>query len=182
MQINPGNLHALCLWLLHVTSPRDSCKWYLYNSTQFAELSQLNNSLRFCWKQNFFGVPKIRSVSTWHITWLFPFTLNIAFDQPSILLGWLFYNSKSFKPNGSASPFRRKNKRLLVTSLEFFILPVQWPDLMLANVFVKTPHRLSAATMSILSISPIEVHKEPFLMTVVLALKPIFKVSKSFNW
>ena len=42
-------------------------------------------------------------------TWLFPFTLTIPFDQPSLVVDWPFYNSKSFKPNGLASLFGRKN-------------------------------------------------------------------------
>ena len=28
--------------------------------------------------------------------------------QPSLVIGWSFYNSKSSKPNGSVSPFRKK--------------------------------------------------------------------------
>ena len=30
--------------------------------------------------------------------------------QPSLLVGWLFYNFKSSKPNGLASPFERKTE------------------------------------------------------------------------
>ena len=81
MQITLSNLHTPymqllhvtpacdpCTWSLHVTSSREPCTWFLCNSTQFAELNQLNTSLRFCQKYNFFEAPKIRSVSTWHIT------------------------------------------------------------------------------------------------------------------
>ena len=62
---------------LHVISPRDPCTWPLCSSTQFVELSWLNTSPRFYQKCNFFGALKIRSVSTWRITWLLPFTLSI---------------------------------------------------------------------------------------------------------
>ena len=119
-----------------------------------------------------------------------------------LLLRWLFYNSKSSKPNESASPFRRRNKRLLVTSLEVsiplvqwldFVLvralvgilfptakmsflellllsvvvllyqpllyhllllptpPLQWPDLVLAEALIKTPHWSSALMISLLN-------------------------------
>ena len=71
-------------WPLHLTSPRDSCTWPLCSSTQFVELNQLNTSSRFRRKHNFFEVPKIRSVSTWHITWLLLFTLSIPLDQTSV--------------------------------------------------------------------------------------------------
>ena len=74
----------LTSWPLHVTSPRDPCTWPLCSSTQFVELSQLNTSSRFRQKHNFFGVPKIRSISTWRITWLLLFTLSISLDQPSV--------------------------------------------------------------------------------------------------
>ena len=48
------------------------------------ELSWLNTSSCFCQKHNFFGAAKIHGVSTWHIKWLFPFTLSIPLDQPSV--------------------------------------------------------------------------------------------------
>ena len=43
--------------------------------------------------------------------WLLPFMLSIPLNQPSLVIGWPFYNSKSFKPNGSASPFGIRNKK-----------------------------------------------------------------------
>ena len=80
---------------LYVTSPRDPCTWPLCSSTQFVELGRLNTSSRFCQKRNFFGAPKIRSVSTWRITWLLLFTLSIPLDQSSmftrlIILNWTY--------------------------------------------------------------------------------------------
>ena len=45
-------------------------------------------------------------------TWLLLFTLSIPFNQGSLVVGWPFYNSKSFKPNGLASPFERKNRKI----------------------------------------------------------------------
>ena len=86
MQITLGNLHAPCTWALHVTSPRDPCIWPLCSSTQLVELSQLNTSSRFCQKHNFFEAPKVRSVSTWRITWFLLFTLTIPLNQPSVFV------------------------------------------------------------------------------------------------
>ena len=40
-------------------------------------------------KPQLFGAPMIRSVNTWRITWLLPFTLSIPLIN---LLGWPFYN------------------------------------------------------------------------------------------
>ena len=86
MQINPGNLHAPCkdltLWPLHVTSPVTPARGP--GPVQLAELSRLNTSSRFCQKHNFFRASKIRSVSTWRITWLLLFTLSIPLNQPSL--------------------------------------------------------------------------------------------------
>ena len=141
-----------------MTSFRDLCTWFLCNSTQFAELSQLNTSLRFCQKHNFFKAPKICNISTSRTTWLFPFTPSIFFDQPSVLLAWPFYNSKSFKPNASASLFGRRSRRLwvglLVTLSELFTLPSQWPDLVVAKVFVETSHWLNVSSMNLLNKAP----------------------------
>ena len=81
----------------------------------------------------------------------YPFLINLVF----LLLDWLFYNSKSSIPNGSASPFKRRNKKLLV---RFFVIlsefptpPLQWPDLVLATALVPTPHWSSTLTMSLLN-------------------------------
>ena len=52
-----------------------------------------------------------RGIITWRITWYSFVHVKHPFDQPSlfiILLGWPFYNSKSFTSNGSASPFGRR--------------------------------------------------------------------------
>ena len=76
----------LTLWLLHVISPCDFCTRPLCSSTLFVELSQLNTSLRFCQKHNFFKAAKIHNVSTSRITWFLPFTLSIPLDQPSVFI------------------------------------------------------------------------------------------------
>ena len=44
-------------------------------------------------------------------TWLFMFMPSIPLDQSSLVVGWSFYNSKNSEPNGSASPFGRRNKK-----------------------------------------------------------------------
>ena len=41
-----------------------------------------------------------------------------------LLLSWPFYNSQSSKPNGSANPFRKRNKRLLFTFFKLLIWPM----------------------------------------------------------
>ena len=120
-------------WLTQLSS-----RLTVLQPTQLIKLSQLNTFSRFCQKHNFFGVPKICSFGMWHITWLLPFTLNIPSNQSSVLLGWPFYNSKSSKLNNSASLFEKRNKKLLVTSLELSIPPVKWSELMLDGAFVGT--------------------------------------------
>ena len=62
----------------------------------------------------------------YHVTF-FVYAKHPLLVQPSLLIIWPFYNSKSFKPNGLASLFKRKNKIFFSTfklSLELFILPV----------------------------------------------------------
>ena len=58
----------------------------LFSSTQLIKLSQLNTFSRFCWKRNFFEATKLHSVSMWHITWLFLFTLSIPLNQLSVFI------------------------------------------------------------------------------------------------
>ena len=97
MQITLGNLHASCTQIF----PCDPCTWlypciwphpvtlargFCPSQTQFIELSQLNTPSQFCQKHNFFNAPKIRSISTWRITWLLLFTLSILLDQPSLFV------------------------------------------------------------------------------------------------
>ena len=74
-----------CTWFLHWAVARDLC------TIQLAVLSQLSTSPRFCWKRNSFKVPKIRNVHTWHITWLFLFTLSIFLDQLGVFTTRLTY-------------------------------------------------------------------------------------------
>ena len=172
-------------WPTHATYIRDPTLWPLHMALMqlslLVELSQLSTSLQFCQKRNFFEVPKICVVSTWRIICLLLFTLSIPSNQPTMLVGWPFYNSKGSKPNGSASLFRKKNRRLLVTSLELCISLVQWPNLVLAGVLVKTSHQSSMLSISVLSINPIKALKKLLPMTVALALKLIFRVLKSFD-
>ena len=117
MQITPGNSHAPCMWLLHVTSPRDPCTWPLCSSIEFVELSWLNTSSWFRQKYNFFGAPKIRSVSTWRITWILPFTLSISLNQPSIFVLRLtvlhFKYQVGVVQDGVGYLFYQKNKATL---------------------------------------------------------------------
>ena len=42
-------------------------------------------------------------------TWLFSCMLSIALNQPSLVLGWPFYNFKNSIFNESSSPFKRRS-------------------------------------------------------------------------
>ena len=144
MQITPGNSHAPCMqplpcdpctWLFHVTLARGFCaaqlnlrtwvNWTLFHS--FARSTTFSEHQRF--------VVSAHDVSRdfFRLWWAFP-SINLVY----LLLSWLFYNSKSSKPNTSASPFGRRNRRLLVSSSELSIPLVQWPDLVLARVLIGT--------------------------------------------
>ena len=99
-------------------------------------------------------------------TWLFLFTLSIPFDQPSWIVGWLFYNSKGSKPNRLASPFGKRNRRTLATFellSELPIPPSQWPDLVVDGALVRT-------LRPTVKMSSLELLQELLLMTVALPL------------
>ena len=169
---------------LHIPLSCDPYIWPLWSLTQFVELSQLNTSSRFCQKHNFFRTSKIHSVSMWRITWLFLFMLSIPFGHLVVfilLLGWSFYNSKSSKPNGSASIFKRRSRRfivgLLVTLSELPTPQLQWPKLVLAKALVKTPHQLNAVIISLLN-KPQELWSIPIYLTLPFSL-PFALISSS---
>ena len=64
-------------------------------------------------KTQLFGASSNCSVIMWHITWLPLFTLSIFLPvQLVVLLSWADYNFKSFKPNKSASLFKRRSSYL----------------------------------------------------------------------
>ena len=93
-----------------------------------------------------------------------------------MLLGWLFYNSKSSKPNRSASPFKWKNRILLFISSKLFIPPVQWPDLVLDRALVGI--LLPPTKMSSLELFPLMVvvlPHQPLLCYVLLLFTPPLK-------
>ena len=90
----------------------------------------------------------------WRITWLFFVHAEHLPNQISVLWGWLFSNSKSSKLNRLASLFWKKNKKLLVTSLKLSTPPLQWSDLVLAKVLVKTLYWSSVSTISLLNKAP----------------------------
>ena len=86
---------------LHVT---------LFNLTQLTELSQLHISSGFFKSTTFWSIEKPMCYYVTY-TWLFLFTLSISLNQPSLLVGWPFYNFKSFKPNKLANPFWKRTKK-----------------------------------------------------------------------
>ena len=71
-------------------------------------------------KAQLFRVAKNQNVITWSTRDFFRSHWAFFLNQPSLVVGWPFYNSKSSKPNGLASPFRRRNKRLLATFRSFY--------------------------------------------------------------
>ena len=134
------SLQPPCIPLVHEVSS-NFCTWFLCSSAQFAELSWLSTFSWFCQNCNCFEVLKIHNVSMWCITWLFLFMLRIFLNQSNIFVtSWLFYNSKSSKPNKSSSLFERQNKRLLIGLLvilsELLSSPLQWPEFVLARAFI----------------------------------------------
>ena len=118
---------------LYVTLPHDPSTRLLCSLIQFAELSQLNISLRFCQKHNFFEAPKICSVSTWRITWLFPFMQSISLNQPSVFVSRLTVFTMLKAPHSTGQPGRleeKKQKTFKTTKQS------KWPGLVLASAFV----------------------------------------------
>ena len=89
------------------------------------------------------------SCNFFRLCWAFPL-INLV-----CLLSWPFYNFKSSKPNRSATPFGKRNKRLLVglldTLSELLTPPLQWPDLVLAKTLVEMLYQSSALLMSLLN-------------------------------
>ena len=81
-----------------------------FNSTDGVEL--IKHIFRVSPKTQLFGALRNQGIITRRITWLLLSTLSIPPPvQPSLLVSWPFYNSKSSIPNRSASPFERKNKK-----------------------------------------------------------------------
>ena len=135
----------LCMWPHPVTPARGLCaaQLDLQNWVDWSPLHDFAKSATFLERQK--SIVSARDVSRDFFYWRrASLSINLV-----CLLGWPFYNSKSSKPNGSASLFGRKNKRLLVTSSELSVLLMQWLDLGLVITFVKIPHYSSVAKMSL---------------------------------
>ena len=142
--------HDPYIWLLYVILPHDPYIWLLRSSAHprswviWATLHAFAKSTNFLKCQRF--VLSIRDVlcNVFCSRWASP-SINLV-----CLLDWLFYNSKCSIPNGSASLFGKKNRRLLVTSLELTILPVEWADLVLAKALLRI--FVPAAKMNLLGL------------------------------
>ena len=82
-----------------------------FNSTQLTELSQLNIFSGFLQKCNFLDCRGIKVLSYdvsrnfFRQRWASPPV------QLILLVGWPFYNSKSFKPNRLASSFKKRKQK-----------------------------------------------------------------------
>ena len=153
----------------------------LLSSIYHRELSWLNTFLWFLQKHNFLEY-QISIVllsdpsrdffcSRWTST-----PINIV---KLLALGWAFYNSKSFKPKGSASAFRRKVLVTLQALIKAFYL-AQWLDLPLAVLLLKI--LFLAAKTSLLAlplpkvITPLTCH----MLLLLLLLCRLFLLS--FLW
>ena len=104
-------------------------------------------------------MPNNCSIIIWRTTWLLPFTLSIFLNQPSSIVSTkltAFYNSKSSKPNRSASPFGQRIKKLLLTlkTLIKALYFAHWHHLPLAILLLKI--FFLAAKMSLLVLPPIK--------------------------
>ena len=100
---------------------------------------------------------------------------SLLINLVCLLLRWPFYNSKSSKPNGSASLYGRKNRRLLVTFSELSIPLVQWLDLVLAEALVGI--LFSPAKMSLLELLPLRavalLYQLPLCHVLLLPTPPL---------
>ena len=134
MWIALDHSHEPCIWLLYVFPTRDSCTWLMRLSTTYNlclanstwEVESIKHLFTIPPKPSFFRSARISYCQyvTYHMTFSIhakhlPFVCLLVFV---LLLGWLFYNFKSFKPNNLASLFRKRNKKLLIT---FFKLSIK---------------------------------------------------------
>ena len=145
------SLHNLCTWSLFVTLALDLCaaQFYFQSWVDWAPFHGFAKcATSFKYQKS---VVSARNVlrKFFCLRWA-SFLINLVY-----LLDWPFYNFKSFKFNGSASLFGRKNRKLLVLSLELSPPPVQWPDLVLAGVFIRTV--FPPAKISLLELLPLRI-------------------------
>ena len=117
------------MWPLHLTTS---------SSIQPKKLSQLNTFLWFLQKHNILEY-QISGISSHDLLRNF-FRSRWSCSPINLIellaLDWPFYNFKSFKPNRSAGPFRRKVLVFLKTLIKAFYL-AQWLDPPLAALFLK---------------------------------------------
>ena len=156
------------------------------NSTQPTELSQLNISSEFLQKRNFLERQGTKALSCdiphdfFRPRWASPLV------QPSLVVGWPFYNSKSSKRNKLASPFERKNKKTFSTFellSELHILLVQWPDLVLAVALVRTPAPpVKMSLLALLQLKGVALSQLLPLCHVPLFLFWLSPLSSLYSW
>ena len=121
---------------------------------QFTELSWLNIFLWFFQKHNF--LEHQISIMSSHDPSC-EFVCSCWASSPINLvellaLSWLFYNFKNFKPNGSASSFRKRVLVTLKTLIKALYL-AQWLDSLLAALLLKI--FFLAAKTSLLALPPL---------------------------
>ena len=91
-------------WPLHMTL-------LSLNSTYGGE--SITHIFSISLKAQLFGASKNLGIITWHIRDFFYSHWASLLNQPRVVICWPFYNSKSSKPNRSASPFGGKNRKIL---------------------------------------------------------------------
>ena len=161
-----------CMWLHPVTPARDfwSTQLHLRSWVDWAAFHGFAKSATSLERQRSVLLARDVSCDFFRSRWASP-SINLV-----CLLGWLFYNFKSSKPNGSASLCGKRSRKLLIVLLgtlsELLTPPLQWPELVLDKLLVQTPHQSSASLMSPLN-KPQELH----LITVTLALSLLFPLA-----
>ena len=108
-----------------------------FNSAYGVEL--IAHIFRVFPKAQLFAALRNQGGITWCKRNFFRLRWAFSLNQPSLIVGWPFYNSKNSKPNRSASQFGRRNKKTFNTFellSELPIPPVPWPDLVFAVALV----------------------------------------------
>ena len=158
-----------CTWPYAVTPARDFTLWPLHVAlVQFSLRSWVDWTPLHDFAKSTTSSKRQRSVLSasnvsrnfFHSRWASPL-INLV----CLLLGWPFHNSKSSKPNGSASLFGRRNRWTLATfelSSELPIPRLQWPELVVAVALVRT--LLLPAKISPLELLPLRAVALPHLL------------------
>ena len=139
--------HDLCIWILHWAAVRNFCtsELNLQSWINWLIFHRFAKNVTFLEQQRFVVLVRNILCNLFRLCWVL-----LPINLVCLLLGWLFYNFKSFISNKSASLFSKKKRKNF-----YNIQLLQWQNLVLIKVLAKTTHRLS-----VLLISPLKVFKE----------------------